>query len=353
MDLVNQDLKVRHELKEAYHQNRFSSSTNQLYNESQKYLFGEPSGNEEDLPREYNVKVVEEKNEKKWPVGFCAQTSVLFRRNWILTSKSQFSKLNCIQALCLSVVFGLFWLRMSYNESTLNDRSSFLYFMTIFWPLEISFAGILSFLDERTVIEKERASGSFRLSTYYLAKCLSETPLKLVLPAISFTIAYWMANMNSNFGIFLATLIFLLMVTLVAETLGLLFGASFEEVGQAWVTGNVTFLGLLLAGGFFIANPPYWLIVWTKWLSFYKYGYDASLRLQFMGDRLYECVNGALVDVCRNKPNGTFTGNDALRHFKVDLSIGLNFLVLFGMFITFRFAVYMSLRFIRNPRGRT
>jgi len=162
-----------------------------------------------------------------------------------------------------------------------------------------------------------------------------------------------MANMNPNFGIFLGILIFLLMIVLVAESLGLLFGASFQILGQAWVAGNVILLGLLLAGGYFIENIPYWLIVWTKWLSFYKYGYDACLRLQFMGEHFYECVNGAYIDVCKNNLNGTFIGDDALKYFKPDLSIGLNFLVLFGMLIVFRFLAYIALRFRKNRDGRT
>jgi ABC-type multidrug transport system permease subunit len=342
MDLVNQDMKIREQLKEAYIKNK------QLLSESQKYLIGKPNIIEEDLG-----KVTEDKHENKWAIGYFAQISVLFQRNWILTSKSQFSKLNCFQALCMSIVFGLFWLRMDYNEKTLRDRASFLYYMMMFWPLEVAYTGILSFPMERNIIEKERASGSFRLSTYYLAKCLSETPLKLVLPIISFIITYWMANMNPDFGIFLGILVFLLMIVLVAESLGLLFGASFHDIAHAWVAANIVLLGLLLAGGYFIENIPYWLIVWTKWLSFYKYGYDACLRLQFMGDRLYKCVNGATIVVCRNNLNGTFTGDKALKYFQVDLDIGLNFIVLMGMFITFRLAVYIALRFIKHRTGRT
>ena len=353
MDLVNQDLEVREQLKQAYIQNRFTNDTEQTRSQAQQYIMGEPSGKEEDLPRDYIAKIDAQEEEKKWPIGFCAQTAILFRRNWIMTSKSQFSKLNCTQTACLSIIFGLLWLRMGFNERTLHDRSSFLYFMMIFWPLEVCFAGILSFPTERGVIEKERASGSFRLSAYYFAKCLSETPLKIILPTVSFTISYWMANMNPNFGIFLGTLAFILMIILVAESFGLLFGALFKTVAQGWVAGNVILLGLLLVGGYFIENAPHWLIVWTKWLSFYKYGYDACLRLQFMGERMYKCVNGAMIDVCRNNPNGTFTGDDALNHFDIGLSIGLNFLVLFGIFVVFRVTVYLALRFKKNHEGRT
>jgi len=147
MDLVNQNTEVREKLKEAYMQNKFSINEKRLHSELQQspkysiegrqYLIGEPSGNQTDLPKEDSFEIIGQKHVSKWPIGFVAQTSVLFQRNWVLTGKSQFSILNCTQELCLSIIFGLFWLRMSYNEKTLNDRASFLYFMMIFWPFEI------------------------------------------------------------------------------------------------------------------------------------------------------------------------------------------------------------------------
>lgn len=64
---------------------------------------------------------------------------------------------------------------------------------------------------ERVVIRKERASGSYHLSAYYLAKTLSELPLLLVLPSIFIVVVYWVATLNvspaSFFGCWLVMLI--------------------------------------------------------------------------------------------------------------------------------------------------
>ncbi|CAF3559641.1 unnamed protein product [Adineta steineri] len=352
MDLVNQDKEIREELKEAYVQNK-SSNNVQCSTEGQKYLIDEPNGKEIDLINKYPINLMSNKNESKWPIGFFAQTWVLFSRNWILTSKSQFTKLNCIQAVFITIIFGLFWLRMKYHENTLQDRSSFIFFLLIFWPLEICFGGVLSFPRETSVINKERASGSFRLSAYYFAKCLSETPIKLVLPAISLTIMYWMVNVNSNFANFLGILCFLLMSVLVAESVGLFFGALFQDLGRAWVACNVSALGFLLAVGYFSHSTPYWLTVWVKWISFFTYAYNGCMQLQFMGERTYQCTDGAYIDMCKNNMNGTFISNEAIKYFNLDLNVGFNFLVLFGMFIVYRIAAYIALRFSNIRQGRT
>jgi len=222
-----------------------------------------------------------------------------------------------------------------------------------FWPFQTLMASLMSFPPERAVIEKERASGSFRLSAYFIAKSLAEAPIKLVLPTLFLIIAYWMARINNNFAIFLGIVFFQLLSILVAESIGLFLGATFRNLHYALIAATVALIGLMLVGGFFIKNLPHWLGVWTPWLSFFKYAYSACLRLQFKGDQIYRCVDGTYVTLCRTNPNGTFTGADALGYFNDGLAISYDFLILFFMFILFRIASYLSLRFIKNTDGRT
>ncbi|CAF0837422.1 unnamed protein product [Adineta steineri] len=352
MDLVNQDMKIREELKEAYLQNRMIEGQPRPSNIGTQYLVAEPSGKESDLTNPDNVNLIPDKKEGKWPIGFLAQTLILFSRSFQLTGKAQFTFLNFAQALSLAVVCGLCWLQLDYNESTIPDRSSYIFFIMIFWPIQTLMMGLLSFPFERGVIEKERASGSFRLSAYFVAKSLSEAPLKLVLPTLFLIISYWMARINNNFAIFLAILVFQLLSILIAESYGLFLGAAFKNLYHAITVATVSLMTLMLVGGFFIKNLPHWLDVWTPWLSLFKYAYTACMRLQFKGNQVYKCVDGSYVDVCRNNPNGTFRGSDALRYFDIGIDIGWDFLVLFGMFVVFRTAAYLALRFTKNSDGR-
>ncbi|CAF1068068.1 unnamed protein product [Adineta steineri] len=357
MDLVNQDMKIREELKEAYLQNKINTNvktiSNQYSTAGRQYLLTEPSGDVADLTNSDNVNLIPAKHESKWPIGFLPQLLILTSRAFRLSGKAQFTRLSFIQAICISVVTGLCWLRMDFVENTIPDRASFIFFIMAFWPLETLFSGLLSFPSERGVIEKERASGSYRLSSYFLAKSFAEAPLKFILPTLYFIIAYWMANINNNFGIFLAILGFQLLSILVAESLGLFLGATLKNLLHGITAATILIMSLMLVGGFYVRNLPHWLGVWIKWVSFFKYSYDACLQLQFSGRHHYKCVDGTYVPSCRNNSNGTFVSDEALQYFDIGLNVGLNFLVLFGMFIVFRFLAYLSLRFVNNNSGRT
>eukprot|EP00731_Ephydatia_muelleri_P015284 Em0008g1004a len=49
---------------------------------------------------------------------------------------------------------------------------------------------------ERVIVNKERASGSYRLSSYFAAKMLSELPLNVLLPSFYLFIVYWACGLN-------------------------------------------------------------------------------------------------------------------------------------------------------------
>jgi hypothetical protein len=48
------------------------------------------------------------------------------------------------------------------------------------------------------VLNKERDTGTYRLSAYYLAKVLAEVPLMLVLPFVYAVITYWMVRYTTS-----------------------------------------------------------------------------------------------------------------------------------------------------------
>ena len=335
MDLINADKKVTEKLKMAYQEKTETSV--------------------EVINAISTTTPLETGENRKWPVGFLAQFLALYQRSNKISGKDQFSWLSFIQTFGLAIVCSLVWFRMPFAERTILDRSSFIHFFISYWSFSTLFQGLMSFPFERTVINKERASGSYRLSAYFLAKTCSEAPVKLVLPTLYMIITYWTANINPQFQSFIGFLAVLCVAVLLGESIGMFVGATVQNLKQAFVFVSVWLLGLMLVGGFYIRNLPTWLH-WTKWLSYFKYTYDTCLILQFSGPYAYECTDGTLINQCRmEKDNSTtkeFLGGDVLEYFRVDLGIGENFAILIAMIILFRICAYLSLRFVKDKSGR-
>lgn len=137
---------------------------------------------------------------------------------------------------------------------------------------------------------KERSSGMYHLSSYYIARMVGDLPMELVLPTIFITITYWMGGLKPSLSTFLLTLLIIIFNVLVSQGIGLALGAILMEVKQATTLASVTMLVFLLAGGYYIQQIPSF-IAWLKYLSFSHYCYKLLVGVQYSVDEFYECGN--------------------------------------------------------------
>ena len=79
-------------------------------------------------------------------------------------------------------------------------------------------------------------------------------------------------------GYFFANWWATLLSTLVAQSFGLLIGATVMVPKTALTIAAVLMLTFMLVGGFYVKNIPAW-IAWLKWLSFMTYAYDLLLKV--------------------------------------------------------------------------
>jgi hypothetical protein len=152
-------------------------------------------------------------NVKKYNTTWWTQFIVLTHRSLKNSRSAIFTTINLIKSAALGIVVGLLWFQLGTSEEYVADRSSYYFFTMTYWVFDSMFNSLLSFPSEREVILKERASASYNLSAYFMAKTLSECPTRLALPFIYMIISYWMAALNSSFAIFLGSTACTLMVS--------------------------------------------------------------------------------------------------------------------------------------------
>ncbi|KAK3408019.1 hypothetical protein EUGRSUZ_J00337 [Eucalyptus grandis] len=223
----------------------------------------------------------EHKHSDRWPTTWWQQFTILLRRGVKERKYQSFSGIKVGQVLVVAFISGLLWWQS--EASNLQDKIGLLFFYSAFWGFYPLFNAIFTFPKERMMLEKERSSGMYRLSSYFMSRIVGDLPMELILPTVFVAITYWMAGMKPTAGNFLYTLFVLLYSVLVAQGLGLAIGAVVMDQQSATILGSVLMLTFLLAGGYYVQNvPPF--IAWIRYLSISHYTYKLLMTSQFRPD---------------------------------------------------------------------
>jgi len=208
------------------------------------------------------------------------------------------------------------------------------------------FNSLTNFPAERAVLMKERASGSYRVSAYFIAKTTSEIPVEMIYPTIYVIISYWMAGLAANGGKFLANWLTIVLSMLTAQSVGLTISAAVMDFKKSIVVASVGMLGLMLISGFYVNgnNLPVW-IKWVQYLAFMKYSYAVVAQIEFTGLNVACATSASSFTQCIGNPSGTIPGDAVLAFYDLNsLSVGANVGILFAFLFGFRFFAYFFLR---------
>lgn len=278
---------------------------------------------------------------KKFSTTWMTQFLVLMHRAMRNSRAAVFTMLNLVKSAVIGVLTGLLWYQQPYTELHVFDRQGYFFFTMSYWVFESMFNAFMTFPMERDIIFKERASGSYHLSAYFLAKTISEVPTRLFLPIIYMVFSYWMAGVNDDFGIFVGTTFVCLLCVLTGESYGLLIGASVLDMEKGMVVMVVFALCFLVLGGYFVAQVPIFLD-WIKYTSPFKYSYEATRRLVFNKDT--PCDGSGLLEPCLGSDEGFVTPEQMAEILNFEGSIGFNIGMLIVLFIVPRYLAYVALK---------
>ncbi|KAI4372163.1 hypothetical protein MLD38_010433 [Melastoma candidum] len=267
----------------------------------------------------------------QWCNSWCHQFKVLLQRGLKERRHESFNRLRIFQVISVALLGGLLWWRTP--QSHIADRIALLFFFSVFWGFYPLYNAVFTFPQERQILLKERSSGMYRLSSYFLARTIGDLPLELALPTAFTFIMYWMGGLRPHPASFVLSLLVVLYSVLVSQGLGLAFGAILMDVKQATTLASVTTMVFLIAGGYYVQQiPPF--IVWLKYLSYSYYCYRLLLGIQYREDTYYECSHGEL---CR------------VGDFPAVKAVGLNNLwldvfIMAWMLVGYRIIAYFALR---------
>eukprot|EP00189_Rhodosorus_marinus_P012759 CAMPEP_0184738390 /NCGR_PEP_ID=MMETSP0315-20130426/1043_1 /TAXON_ID=101924 /ORGANISM="Rhodosorus marinus, Strain UTEX LB 2760" /LENGTH=689 /DNA_ID=CAMNT_0027206073 /DNA_START=198 /DNA_END=2267 /DNA_ORIENTATION=- len=200
-----------------------------------------------------------------------------------------------------SIILGLMWLNIGREffsdpegegaQDRYNALLGVLFFIAINQAFGSTFSVIFSFPIERAVVLRERASATYRVSTYFVGKTITEAPRSLLTGILFSSITYWMIGLRSEAGLFFVFYITVWLVAFNAESMTVAISTLAKDAQVAASIVPVFMILALLFAGFLIPQsliPPF--LAWIQYVSFIKYGLTAITLTQFSGVPTWEEV---------------------------------------------------------------
>lgn len=195
----------------------------------------------EDGEREQIKLYVQINRKKEYPSTYGTQIRCIFLRSLKSTVSKAFNCINIVQTLLISFIAGIIWFQRKFNDDYITDIIAFCFFSNSYWLFLSLFSGMLVFIPERVILQREREAGAYRLSAYFIGKTLAEL-VRLVHPIVFIIIAYPMALYPFSFIGFFMFMFLLILTYITGESIGIFIGSCVIDHDKAISLATITAL---------------------------------------------------------------------------------------------------------------
>jgi len=224
--------------------------------------------------------------------GWTTQFSLLFRRSLVNQRRDAVGvgvqvTIELVYALIVSALFR----GVGTDQKGGQDRIGCLFFVVLNVAYTAALPAINLFASERGIVIRERASGAYCWSSYYLSKYVGELPK--LLPRLLFcTLVYWIVGLRDSVASFWVFVAIIVAEAMSLMALGLLMASSMP-IGAALALGPACITIFTLFGGIYLNIDS--IPDGAKWIRFIDpiyYAYSALVANEFGGDNImFTCDN--------------------------------------------------------------
>lgn len=279
--------------------------------------------------------------------GFLDQIMILTRRNWLQHFRnSQIIGLNLMCVIILSIFISCgAWRQIGNDQDSQKLREPSLFFGCVTQGIVASLQSVFAFPLERALLLRESAAGSYRKSSYFIARTISDLSIQIIAPILFSIIVYPTIGYQNGADKFFIYMAFMVLDTMAATSMAALVSCVCVSIELSTVVLSIIFEIGRLYGGFFIrpakmSEFPEWAFAFE--LSYLKYVYVGIAVNEFSGLELtctqQEISSGKCISTGEQvmKTNGYDS-------YTVGYCAGILLVYIFGA----RLCAYLSLRYFK------
>jgi ABC-type multidrug transport system permease subunit len=170
---------------------------------------------------------------------FLTRSLVYWRSSTAMRRNTGFIMAKLIPPVFFSLVLAAVYSDVGRDQRAIQDRTGIIFFFTINQTFPGVFASINTFIPERTVVTRERAAKSYRLSAFYCGKVAAELPLNILSPLLFSVIIYWLVGLNPAPTRFVCFLVLIVETGLAGIALGMIVASLARDIDSAVNLGPV------------------------------------------------------------------------------------------------------------------
>ncbi|KAJ2474424.1 hypothetical protein EV174_005611, partial [Coemansia sp. RSA 2320] len=230
----------------------------------------------------------------------------------VITTVRHFTFLSAVGLNSVSVLLllGLLFYKLGSEIESIQNRIGLFFALTLNSTYGVMSHYLYVYYKAKDIMLSERGSGSYRMSTFYIAKVLVYLPIAVFSSWVYFLGIYFMAGLQTGaVKVFTSLSLF---TVLIVVTLGvtLLVGSFVDTYDLASVISALAITTWVIFGGH-LANAGDLLpaIKWMQYISPAFYVYEGMVRTEFTGLSLHCRANNGL---CMAK------GDDVIKLYKLD-----------------------------------
>lgn len=233
---------------------------------------------------ELSAKLVRKTTVKKRH-GWWRQFRLLFKRAWMQAFRDgPTNKVRSRMSVASAVIFGSVFWRMGKSQTSIQDRMGLLQVAAINTAMAALTKTVGVFPKERSIVDRERAKGSYALGPYLSSKLLAEIPIGAAFPLIFGSILYPMAKLHPTFSRFAKFCGIVTVESFAASAMGLTVGAMAPTTEAAMALGPSLMTVFIVFGGYYV-NPDNTPVIfrWIPRISLIRWAFQGLCINEFKG----------------------------------------------------------------------
>ncbi|KAK9243337.1 P-loop containing nucleoside triphosphate hydrolase protein [Lipomyces tetrasporus] len=195
-----------------------------------------------------------------------------------------------IMYVCLAILMGTVWLRLTPNETTIQSYFNAIFFGSAFMSF-MTVAYIPAFLEDLATYKKESHENMYGPAAFLFSNVIVGLPFLFLITILFSVVEYWMTGFRSGGTAFFRFVMLLFLDLIAAESLVVLI-SSIVPIFVAALAITAFSNGLWMAVGGFLVQPnvlnKFWYYTFY-WINYQRYVFDGMIFNE-VEERSFSCA---------------------------------------------------------------